>query len=558
MKSIIIIASLFLGTLVQGNIYYVQDKAYNENASDRNPGTDIDHPWATWQRAFNTARAGDTVYFRGGTWYPTSDIYGNVCMHYPANGNGYNGTYTHPVCFFAYPPDVEAGNMPVLDCINTHPSTPNHVGLYIRDSRYVKFRGLKITNVRSWPRHEDEMWCAGIMAHKYEHLTLEHMTASHIGGVGFISMDHDTLYLINCDSHNNCDSLDWEMPGNDGDGYTFWEETPPNDTCQFMYISGCRAWENSDDGFNIVTRKHLVMHDCWAWSNGDFEGDANGFKMSLSHLKSPWKRLIYNCISAGHAEAGFIDLNLDGEIGPHYSYLNNTSYLNRKGFGSGKGRVFDCSRHPAKVIYRNDISFASTGRYPASFKACNFGYPSYVIQDHNTWVQTGQYFHTEANPAYCVSEDDFISLDMTQLGWPRKADGSLPDISFLKLQENSDLINQGVDVGLAYYGEAPDLGAFQSGPFSVELLSPEFFKECRKGNMIIIQARVKGDLKMIQKVLFYTKDGERVLGMGKQLAPDLWQLIWEADKTGYHDLRAVAFSSQNGSATSSIRRIRIR
>lgn len=32
--------------------------------SDTNPGTK-DRPWATWQKAFNSAIAGDTVYFRG-------------------------------------------------------------------------------------------------------------------------------------------------------------------------------------------------------------------------------------------------------------------------------------------------------------------------------------------------------------------------------------------------------------------------------------------------------------------------------------------------------------
>lgn len=34
-----------------------------------------------------------------------------------------------------------------------------------------------------------------------------------------------------------------------------------------------------------------------------------------------------------------------------------------------------------------------------------------------------------------VGEDDFVSLDPAQLTLPRKADGSLPDIDFLKLKE---------------------------------------------------------------------------------------------------------------------------
>ena len=46
----------------------------------------------------------------------------------------------------------------------------------------------------------------------------------------------------------------------------------------------------------------------------------------------------------------------------------------------------------------------------------------------------------------------------------RKADGSLPDLNgYFQLAEGSDLIDAGTDVGLAYEGTAPDLGAFEYG-----------------------------------------------------------------------------------------------
>ena len=46
---------------------------------------------------------------------------------------------------------------------------------------------------------------------------------------------------------------------------------------------------------------------------------------------------------------------------------------------------------------------------------------------------------------------------------PRQSDGSLPDLDFLKLRENSQMIDKGVDVGLPYMGNAPDLGAYEFG-----------------------------------------------------------------------------------------------
>jgi hypothetical protein len=558
MKSILTMVFLSWSLMVSATIYYVQDPAYNDNASDSNRGDDINYPWATWQKAFDTARPGDTVYFRGGTWYPRTDLYGSVTTYNPRGGHGYNGTATSPVCFFAYPPDLMEGNMPVLDCRYSHPSGHGHVGLNIRSTGHVKFKGLKVTNVRSWPMESGEMWCAGIMVDEYKHLTLEQMTVSFTGGAGVVVMGGDTLYLINCDSHNNSDTLDVELPGNDGDGFTIMHEGPDLDTAAVVYIHGCRAWNNADDGFGVSNNKQLDIRDCWAWNNGDLEGDGNGFKLRYSYIRETWKRKIYNCIAASNRRAGFNDLNLHAPMGPHMEYLNNSTYQCDRGFGSSPGQAFDCNAHPAEVIYRNNISFASTGPYPATFTACNYQYPTYVTQDHNTWVQTGSQYYTAANPAYGLMADDFVSLDTAQLRWPRQKDGSLPDIGFMQLKPGSDLVNAGVDVGLAYFGSAPDLGAHQRGSFSVELVSPEIYQIFRLGGTIVLRARVEGASESVDEVVFYGDDGETLLGIGEQVANEVWEYSWDSDEMGYEGFRAVAHGSQGETATSSILRVRVK
>jgi hypothetical protein len=76
-----------------------------------------------------------------------------------------------------------------------------------------------------------------------------------------------------------------------------------------------------------------------------------------------------------------------------------------------------------------------------------------MLPDHNTWN----------SGAPSVSDADFVSLDMTQLARSRKVDGSLPDIDFSKLKSTSKLIDAGVNIGLAFSGNAPDLGAFETG-----------------------------------------------------------------------------------------------
>ena len=60
-----------------------------------------------------------------------------------------------------------------------------------------------------------------------------------------------------------------------------------------------------------------------------------------------------------------------------------------------------------------------------------------------------------------VTKSDLVSIDQSQLVAPRKADGSLPDIDFLKLRKDNKLIDKGVDVGFPYKGKSPDLGTFE-------------------------------------------------------------------------------------------------
>ena len=43
-----------------------------------------------------------------------------------------------------------------------------------------------------------------------------------------------------------------------------------------------------------------------------------------------------------------------------------------------------------------------------------------------------------------VTDDDFVSLDASQLTLPRKSDGSLPYVEFLRLKTNSKLYNAGM------------------------------------------------------------------------------------------------------------------
>jgi hypothetical protein len=102
----------------------------------------------------------------------------------------------------------------------------------------------------------------------------------------------------------------------------------------------------------------------------------------------------------------------------------------------------DYTRGVNKAILRNNLSFNGT------IRNCD---GAGIDASHNSWDIS----------EIKVSADDFISIDTTGVFGPRKEDGSLPDVKFLRLKKGSDLIDKGEDVGLPFSGIAPDLGAFE-------------------------------------------------------------------------------------------------
>ena len=65
-----------------------------------------------------------------------------------------------------------------------------------------------------------------------------------------------------------------------------------------------------------------------------------------------------------------------------------------------------------------------------------------------------------------ISYIDFLSLDEALLVRPREADGSLPEVDFMKLSSGSDLVDKGLDIGFPFYSKAPDLGVFELNYFA--------------------------------------------------------------------------------------------
>lgn len=383
------------------------------NGNDHNPGT-FKSPWGTWQKAFLMAGPGDTVYIRGGVYSAnTNDPYGVFVSNK-------KGSKSKPICIFNYP-----GETPILDCSTITNSLENK-GILLYNCSYFHIKGLVVTGVS---QHLMDTEVCGFGFDKGDGHVIEQCLAHNVQGPGFWIHNQDTTHVIQCDAYDNFDVSTEGYSGGQADGFVISYSSKTS----YTHLMGCRSWFNSDDGYDCWKNEGKVVFDrCWAFNNGRADGDGGGFKLGRTDdvpLDEP-QRILRNCMAFYNRLIGF-NQN-DGNIS--MIFYNNIAFENdESGFSIGQ---FNNS-----IIARNNISYRN--RWPAYFLPAN--------NDHNTWNKV---MEVE------VTDSDFISIDSTGVSGKRKANGDLPDLDFLRLAEGSDLIDAGIDVGLPYKGNAPDLGPY--------------------------------------------------------------------------------------------------
>lgn len=417
------------------------------DGQDTNPGT-IELPLASIQKAQELVSPGDTVYIRGGTYQPTEDQISQVVSNLFASityldKNGEPGSL---IKYWAYP-----GETPVFDFSAVKPQGQRVVGIYVNAS-YLHIKGLEMTGIQTTITSHTESYC---IYSKGSNNIFELISMHDNIGTGIRHYGGGGNLFLNLDAYRNWDTVSEQGIGdnNDGIGVHPREGSSPN------IIKGSRVWFNSDDGIDIIRAGGPVIIDStWAFYNGfspSFQslGDGNGFKVG-GHAHDTEDRLpdiiprhtIRFSLAVRNKVNGFYaNHHLGGN-----DWYNNTGYLNG-------GRDFNMLNRPSREdsenidgpgydhVLRNNLAFASFGDGTSNIV------DSLNAQEANTWT-------LGVRPV----TGDFLSIDLNQLTAPRKADGSLPDIELLRPAPGSEIIDAGVDIGFAFFGEAPDLGALES------------------------------------------------------------------------------------------------
>lgn len=366
----------------------------------------ISAPFATLQYAVNQAQPGDVIVVRGGTYHENTRIDINR-----------NGTENKPIVITAYPGETPTFNFWAQE------ELPGRDGIRLNGD-YWHMIGLHVTGAGG----------NGFRIHG-SYNTLEQSVAYQNRLTGIHLEDGSYNLIKNNDSFRNFNLRG--RVGNMSDGFAAkYEALGPGNV-----FYGNRAWENSDDGFDLwMASSTIVIENNWSFDNGNaaiwnhpnFEGNGNGFKLGGNHIAG--NHIVRNNIAFNNHGKGFDHNNNTGSL----TLIHNTGYHNGI---THNGRNFDFPNNPVgggNHIFINNLSAMA----PVNERIANSS-----IQQGNSWQIAD------------VTPSMFFSVDTSLAKRPRQPDGSLPDIRLFEPRPNSFLVNGGVDIGEPYHGTAPDIGA---------------------------------------------------------------------------------------------------
>ncbi len=428
---------------------------------DINEGT-IESPFWSIQKAQSVASAGDTVYIRGGTYSITASDISRVesnlfaCISF-LDKNGVEGKRIN---YWAFP-----GEKPLFDLTAVKPFNQRVVAFWVSGD-YLHLKGIEITGVQVTITSHTESYCVYSWGN---HNIFENISMHDNKGTGLRHRNGGYNLFLNCDAYNNHDNVSEDRRGGNTDGFGCHPRTGGKGNV----FRGCRAWFNSDDGFDCIrSNEAIVFENCWAFYNGYSQSfgsleDGNGFKVGgyaydeASKIPNPVPRnTVQFCVAVRNKANGFYsNHHLNGN-----TWLNNSAYRNNYNYNM-------VNRQSSQSQNINVDGYDHVLKNNLGYKGRS-GETLYLNGAQNTLVTNS----FEMN--FVLTDADFVSLDESALTAPRKADGSLPDIDFMQIAPSSPLIDVGTDIGFSYTGDAPDLGAFEQGQTSTtDVEQVESFKE---------------------------------------------------------------------------------
>jgi hypothetical protein len=260
---------LLLNAPVFANIFYVASTGDNAN-----PGT-IAQPFLTIQQAQNAVSAGDTVYIRGGAYnMAESQIaqYSGIWAYVTKLDK--SGTSGNRIKYWTYP-----GERPIFNFSAINPAGYRIHAFQVTGS-WLHIKGIEVVGVQVNILTHTQSECFENQGNNniYELLSMHDGMA-----IGFFLTKGGNNLILNCDAYNNWDDVSENKRGGNTDGFGCHPKDENSGLANNVF-RGCRAWFNSDDGYDCINAfESTTFENCWAFYNAYASsftslGDGNAFK----------------------------------------------------------------------------------------------------------------------------------------------------------------------------------------------------------------------------------------------------------------------------------------
>lgn len=381
------------------------------NGRDSDPGT-MEQPFATIQHTQDIVNPGDTVFIRGGTYRITES-------HIAMNKNIYayvilinkSGSPGNRINYWAY-----QNEKPVFDFSAVKPQNLR-VNAFSVPASWIHIKGIEVIGVQVTIKEHTQSIC---FENNGSNNIFEQLSMHDGQAIGIYCVHGSNNLFLNCDAYNNHDFTSEDGKGGNVDGFG----CHPSKGSIANVFRGCRAWFNSDDGYDCISSyEGVTFENCWAFYNGyspDLKklGDGNGFKvggygsMPVDRLPDPIPRHTARfCLSVGNRANGFY---ANHHIGGG-DWLYNTAYRHGNNFNMLcrlKDNITDVPGYGH--VLRNNLSYRCS---------------SHIVQiDASKCDASGNSFDTDKK----LGDQDFKNLDEKQLLLPRQPNGDLPAITLMK------------------------------------------------------------------------------------------------------------------------------
>ncbi|MBR1630802.1 MAG: right-handed parallel beta-helix repeat-containing protein, partial [Paludibacteraceae bacterium] len=208
-------------------------------------GNSVDNPCSLRSGVSKLSSPGDTLFLLDGVYYEDSKL-----------SIKKKGSANQSVCIFAYP-----GAHPVIDFRNQPYGSANRGVSVDSATVYLHLKGLTIRYAG-----DNGLYFEG------SYSTIEQCEFYGNCDTGLqLKRGHDNR-IINCDSHDNFDYQTGSTASADfgGNADGFADKQYDNQGGNYFY--GCRAWNNSDDGWDFFQHvshgSQTVLEHCICYNNG--------------------------------------------------------------------------------------------------------------------------------------------------------------------------------------------------------------------------------------------------------------------------------------------------